>query len=102
MLETNIKAVNNDVNILIKDAQDLFHAAASAGGEKADGMRERGMQLLDSAVSHAQELQNAAAAAGKQAAVSADAYVKAHPWRVIAAASGLGLVAGLIWNGRQS
>jgi ElaB/YqjD/DUF883 family membrane-anchored ribosome-binding protein len=100
MLQENFKAVTNDVNILIKDAQELFHSAAAVSGEKADAMRVQGMSLLDSALSRAQELQNAATAAGKDAAMSADVYVKAHPWRAIATAGGLGLVAGLIWRNK--
>lgn len=96
MLESNLKAVDNDVKILVKDAQALFHAAAALTGEKAEEVRNRGMRLLDTALVKAQDAQASALVAGKEMAVSADIYVKENPWRAIAAAAGVGLLAGLI------
>ncbi len=98
MLEANLNAVSNDVNVLIKDAQELFHAATAQSGQKADDMRQRGMLLLDSALARAQDLQNTVTAAGKEAVLSADGYVRANPWRAVAAAGGLGVLAALIWS----
>jgi ElaB/YqjD/DUF883 family membrane-anchored ribosome-binding protein len=96
VLESNLKAVDNDVKILVKDAQALFHAAAALTGEKAEEVRNRGMRLLDTALVKAQDAQASALVAGKEMAVSADVYVKENPWRAIAAAAGIGLLAGLI------
>jgi ElaB/YqjD/DUF883 family membrane-anchored ribosome-binding protein len=96
VLESNLKAVDNDVKILVKDAQALFHAAAALTGEKAEEVRNRGMRLLDTALVKAQDAQASALVAGKEMAVSADIYVKENPWRAIAAAAGVGLLAGLI------
>jgi ElaB/YqjD/DUF883 family membrane-anchored ribosome-binding protein len=96
VLESNLKAVDNDVKILVKDAQALFHAAAALTGEKAEEVRNRGMRLLDTALVKAQDAQASALVAGKEMAVSADVYVKENPWRAIAAAAGVGLLAGLI------
>jgi ElaB/YqjD/DUF883 family membrane-anchored ribosome-binding protein len=96
MLETNVKVINNDLNTLIKDAQALFQAAATLTGEKADEMRNRGMVLLNTAQDKAQKLQAGAIAAGKDAAVAANGYVKENPWRAVAAAGGLGLLMGVI------
>lgn len=96
MLESNLKVVNNDVKTLVKDAQALFQAAATLTGEKADEVRHRGMRLLDTALGKAQDAQANALVAGKEMAVSADHYVKENPWRAIAAAAGVGLLAGVI------
>ena len=96
MLETNISTVNNDVKTLVKDAQALFTAAAALSGEKADEVRGRGMRVLDAAVIKAQEAQASALVAGKVMAESADVYVKANPWRTIAAAASVGLLVGVI------
>lgn len=96
MLESNFKAVTDDVNILLKDAQALFQNAATMTGDKADEMRKRAMSLVDTAATRTQELQNSVIAGGKDAVLSANAYVTENPWRVIAAGVGLGLVAGLI------
>ncbi len=100
MLESNFKAVTNDVNILLKDAQALFQAATAMSGDKADEMRKRAMLLVDTATVRTQELQNSAIAGSKAAALSAEAYVKENPWRVVATAAGVGLVAGLILGAR--
>lgn len=98
MLESNLKAVNKDVKLLIKDSQALFVAAASLTGEKADEARDKAMKLLDAALVKAQEAQASAIVAGKEMAVSADVYVKENPWRAIAAAAGVGLLLGVIIN----
>ncbi len=96
MLEANFKAITNDVNVLLKDAQALFQNATTMTGDKADEMRKRAMSLVDTAATRTQELQNSAVAGGKEAVLSANAYVTENPWRAIATGVGLGLVAGLI------
>ena len=45
-----LKTVRNDMKTLVKDAQELFHEAAAATGEKADELRAKGMNLLDAAI----------------------------------------------------
>jgi ElaB/YqjD/DUF883 family membrane-anchored ribosome-binding protein len=100
MLEAKLKAVTNDMDTLVKDAEALFQAASSLSGDKAAEMRKRGMDLMDTAVARVRELHHSAVANGKDATVSADAYVKENPWRVVAAAGGLGLLAGLILGSR--
>lgn len=96
MLESNIKLVNNDVKVLIKDSQALFLSAAALSGEKAEEMRIRAMRVLDTALVKAQELQANAIIAGKEMAVSADGYVKEKPWQAMAAAAGVGLLVGIV------
>jgi ElaB/YqjD/DUF883 family membrane-anchored ribosome-binding protein len=96
MLEANLKLVNNDVKVLIKDAQALFHAAAALTGEKADEMRARAMRMLDTALVKAQDVQASALVKGKEAVASANGYVKENPWQAVAAAAGVGLLAGIL------
>jgi ElaB/YqjD/DUF883 family membrane-anchored ribosome-binding protein len=96
MLESNIESVNTDMKALVKDAREMFSAAASVSGEKADEMRSRGMRLLDAAVASAQEAQGRAIRAGKDAVACTDCYVKENPWRVIAVAVGAGMLLGAI------
>lgn len=96
MLESNINAVNNDVNTLVKDAQALFQTAAALTGDKADEIRSRAMRMLDTALVMGREVQASALASGKEMAASADDYVKENPWRAIAAMAGVGLLAGLL------
>jgi ElaB/YqjD/DUF883 family membrane-anchored ribosome-binding protein len=96
MLENNISTVNTDVKTLMNDAKELFAAAASLTGEKAEEVRARGMRLLDSALAKAQDAQAQAMVTGKEMAAQADVYVKENPWRSIAAAAGVGLLVGVI------
>jgi ElaB/YqjD/DUF883 family membrane-anchored ribosome-binding protein len=76
MLASNVKTVRNDMKTLLRDAQDLFHEATSATGEKADELRQKGISLLEAATVKAQELQSAAVETGKEIAETADDFVK--------------------------
>jgi ElaB/YqjD/DUF883 family membrane-anchored ribosome-binding protein len=96
MLESNIKLVNNDVKVLIKDAQSLFQAASAVAGEKAEELRARGMRTLDIALDKAGQLRTSAFVAGKQAAASTNDYVKENPWRAAVVAGGIGLLVGVL------
>lgn len=96
MSDTSAQIVSHDMKTLVKDAQALFQAATSLTGEKAEEVRNRGMHMLDTAMAMAQEAQANALVAGKQMAASADHYVKENPWRIIAAAVGVGFVVGLL------
>lgn len=96
MLESNIKTVRTDMKALVEDAQELFREAASASGVKAEELRTKGMDLLDTAMDKAQELQAAALDASKDLADSADHYVQANPWKAIAVSAGVGLLLGML------
>lgn len=96
MLESKVKTVTQDLNTLVKDAQALFQSATALSGEKADEVRDRGMHLLEAAITKAQEMQASAVTTGKQIAASTDTYVKENPWRMIAAAAGVGVLVGVI------
>ncbi|MGI4849577.1 MAG: DUF883 family protein [Janthinobacterium lividum] len=96
MLETNLKTVRTDMKTLIRDAQDLFREATSVTGVKADELRGRGLALLDTAMSKAQDVQAVAMEKGREVADTADQYVKENPWRAVAIASGVGVLVGLL------
>lgn len=85
-----------DVKALVKDAQSLLTAAAALTGNKADELRERGMQMLDVALGKAGQYQDQALVKGKELAHTADVYVKDNPWRTVAVAAGIGLLAGVL------
>ena len=87
---------NTDVKALVKDAQSLLTAAAALTGNKADELRERGMEMLDVALGKAGEYQDQALVKGKELAHTADVYVKDNPWRTVAVAAGIGLLAGVL------
>jgi len=87
---------NTDVKALVKDAQSLLSAAASLTGNKADELRERGMELLDQAMGKAGKYQDQAVVKSKELARATDVYVKDNPWRTVAVAAGVGLLLGVI------
>ncbi len=90
------KDTSGDMKALVRDAQSLLSAAASLTGNKADELRERGMELLDQALGRAGKYQDQAMVKGKELAHSADVYVKDNPWRTVAMAAGVGLLLGVI------
>ena len=96
MLESNIKTVRSDMKTLVEDAQELFRQATTTSGVKAEELRARGMDLLDTAMAKAQDLQAAALDASKGLADSADSYVQENPWKVIAVSAGIGLLLGVL------
>ncbi len=96
MLESNLEVVKKDMDVLVKDAQELFHAASLLTGEKADELRNRGMRILDSAVTKAQNMQEAAMRTGKEIAITTDDYVRENPWRAVAVATGVGVLVGYL------
>lgn len=96
MKASTLKTTRSDMKTLIKDAQELFREAASATGERADELRSRGQQLLDSAVTKAHEVQVAAVETGKEIAVKTDDYVHENPWRAVAISAGVGMLIGLL------
>jgi ElaB/YqjD/DUF883 family membrane-anchored ribosome-binding protein len=95
-LNGSVNDASSDMKALVKDAQALLTAAASLTGSKADELRERGMQMLDVALGKAGKVQDQALVKGKELAHTADVYVKDNPWRTVAVAAGLGLLAGVL------
>jgi ElaB/YqjD/DUF883 family membrane-anchored ribosome-binding protein len=96
MFKTSSKDTSSEIKDLVQNTQSLFQAAAKLSGEKADEMRSRGMALLDSALAQSQAVQAATLEAGEEAAACASRYVKANPWRSLAAVAGAGLLIGMV------
>jgi ElaB/YqjD/DUF883 family membrane-anchored ribosome-binding protein len=96
MLESNVKTVRNDMRTLMREAQDLFREATSMTGDRADEMRARGMALLETALTKAQEVQAVAIETGKEVAETADDFVKENPWKAVALSAGVGVLVGML------
>lgn len=95
-INSKLDDANTDVKALVKDAQSLLNAATALTGNKADELRERGMELLDAALGKAGKYQDQAKVKGKELAHTADVYVKDNPWRTVAVAAGVGLLVGVV------
>lgn len=96
MTASSYKTVRNDMKALVRDAQQLFREASAATGERADELRSKGQELLDSAAHRAQELQTAAVETGKELASSTDDFVKENPWKAVAISAGIGVLVGML------
>lgn len=96
MLTSNLKTGRTDMKTLVQDAQDMFREATSATGMKADELRNKGMALLETAVTKAQDVQAAAMETGKELATNADDYVRENPWRAVAVSATVGVLVGLL------
>jgi len=89
-----------DVQRVISGAEDLLREAATTGGEKGAELRERALGQLRALRERVADAQHAALEKTRAAAHAADDYVHEHPWRVIAAAAGIGVAIGLLLNRR--
>ena len=100
MLESNLEVVKKDMDALVKDAQELFHAASLLTGEKADELRNKGLRMFDAALDKAKSAQEAAIRTGKEIAHTTDDYVHEHPWQAVAMAAGIGVLVGFLLGRR--
>ena len=101
MLESNLKTVRTDLRSLLRDAQNLFREATSSTGMKAEDLRVRGLDLLDTAMIRAQDIQSVARDTSKEVVDTADSYVKENPWRAVAISAGVGVMLGMMIGGRR-
>lgn len=85
-----------NVNKAIAGAEDMLTQAANATGEKAVELRARALEQLKALQAHMKGVQAAALEKSKAAAHATDEYVHENPWRSIVAATGVGIVIGLL------
>ena len=98
MADTNVQIalgrakINEDLRVLAADTQELLKLTASATGEQLDVLRGRLNERLLQLKSRAASAQDATRVKSKQAASTADDYVRENPWQSI----GIGVAAGLV------
>lgn len=96
MTTSSFKTVRSDMKTLVRDAQELFREATSASGDRADELRSKGLDMLETAVARAQELQAAAIETGKEIAETTDDFVRENPWKAVAISAGVGVLLGML------
>jgi ElaB/YqjD/DUF883 family membrane-anchored ribosome-binding protein len=87
-----------DFNEVVADAEQLLKAVASAGGDKAQVLRESVEEKLAAARERLAGLEREAVAQARAAARSADEYVHANPWQAVGIAAGVGTLLGLVFG----
>ena len=89
-----------EFNTVVTETEQLLKSLASAGGDKADALREGVAEGIAAAGERLDKLRVRALEQANAAGQATDEYVRTNPWRAIgiaAAVSGLaGLVAGLL------
>ncbi len=92
--------LSTDVQKAIRSAEDMFHQATSASGDKAAELRARAMEQLRVLREKLHDAQDSVVASSKAAAQATDDFVHDHPWKSIATAAAVGMVVGLLMNRR--
>jgi ElaB/YqjD/DUF883 family membrane-anchored ribosome-binding protein len=85
-----------DLQTVVRDAEALLQATASQTGEKIDGARAKAAESLRHARQRIAAAQADAVREVREAAASADEYVREHPWQAVGVAAGAGLLIGLL------
>lgn len=87
--------ISSDVQSAVEDAQELLNEAASSTGDKAEDLRKKGLELLNSSISRIQEMQNTALETGREMVIGTDKYLQENLWRTIAISAGIGVLLGV-------
>ena len=90
----------SDLQSVVEDAEALLQATAAQTGERVDGVRARARESLKQARSRLVEVEGEALEHVREAAESADEYVRENPWQVVGVAAGVGLLLGLLISRR--
>ena len=90
----------SDLQSVVEDAEALLQATAAQTGERVDGVRARARESLKQARSRLVEVQGETLEHVREAAESADEYVRENPWQVVGVAAGVGLLLGLLISRR--
>ena len=85
-----------DLKLLVSDTDELLRATAAQAGEKATVARERVQASLAAAKERLGGAEAAVTERAKEAALSADSYVRENPWTAIGAAAAAALVLGVL------
>lgn len=88
--------VIEDLNALVRDAEELLKATAGHGGEHAMAARARLAATIESAKKTSLRLKDTTLATAR----ATDRIIRAHPYQSAGLALGLGLVVGILLGRR--
>jgi ElaB/YqjD/DUF883 family membrane-anchored ribosome-binding protein len=88
----NTDAVVTDLKSVVRDSEQLLEAVAGATGEKAEALRQRLSETLQSARETCCKLEDKA----KENLAKADQVVREHPYQSVGVALALGVVIGAL------
>jgi ElaB/YqjD/DUF883 family membrane-anchored ribosome-binding protein len=89
--------LTSDLNLVLRDAEELLKATAGAGGENVKEAHSRLATALESAKATCERLQDKTVAAAK----ATDHVIREHPYESIGLALGVGLLIGVLVGRRH-
>ena len=95
-MEATREQLHADFKALIDDAEAFLKATAGQAGEAVATARRRIEQRLEEGKRSLAEAEALVIDKGKEAAKTADVYVRENPWNAVGIAAGVGLVVGLL------
>lgn len=84
----------------LDEAEDLLREAASAGGERAEELREKALETLRRSRLALHDVQDSLLERGRHAVQATDEYVHQRPWQAATIAGVAGLLLGLLISRR--
>jgi len=89
-----------DMKAVIADTEELLKATTGATGERISAARARAEETLKAARQKLAGLDDAVMDQAKEAARTADEYVREHPWGAVGIAAVAGLLVGVMISRR--
>jgi ElaB/YqjD/DUF883 family membrane-anchored ribosome-binding protein len=90
--ELNTDKLVTDLKRIVHDSEEILHATKDAVGEKAQEVRERFTNALESARRTCRRLEDKAI----EGARAADRTIRYHPYQSLGVALGVGLLIGVL------
>ena len=88
--------LQEDLQMVVADAEALLHATAAQAGEGAAVARARIQKSLQVVKERMVDAREAIVERSKEAAKVTDEYVHGNPWKAIGVTAALGLIAGML------
>ena len=96
MSEPDASQLMDDLRTVVNDAEALLKATAGVAGDQVESARARAQDSLKAARARLGDLQDDVLAQARDAAESADRYVRESPWAAIGIAAGVAFVVGVL------
>ena len=96
MSEPDASQLMDDLRTVVNDAEALLKATAGVAGDQVESARSRAQESLKAARARLGDLQDDVLTQARDAAESADRYVRESPWAAIGIAAGVAFVVGVL------
>ncbi len=96
MSEPDASQLMDDLRSVVNDAEALLKATAGVAGDQVESARARAQDSLKAARARLGDLQDDVLTQARDAAESADRYVRESPWAAIGIAAGVAFVVGVL------